>query len=394
MAGMLTELSVAARRLVDTFRRRRAGEIESAPDRRSFREGLQSLLDRAPSNVIAEYHWLDLRANAPPWVDSKLNLQQGQQATYFICGRTWASRPLDIWVSPAVQVWSRIGDGDIISATRDSHTVVADRQGTLQFGNFFPNDWADRQGNTKQPDNVYRSLKGDLRVLVIRWQADALTGLQALQKVGDHDGWLASESERLERGTVRPRGWQPLWHVPDNEIYRDCRGPNGEAAICCHTHGDVGILQRKADFLLAPDTRLDWRWNVSSLPSQVREDAVPSHDYLSIAVEFDNGLDITYYWSSTLPVGTGYICPLPAWKEKEYHLVVRSGEDGLGEWHSQSRYPYADYQQRMGRKMGDRVPRHIVRIWLIANSVFQRGTGECAYAGIRLSNSSTSLTVL
>jgi hypothetical protein len=29
------------------------------------------------------------------------------------------------------------------------------------------------------------------------------------------------------------------------------------------------------------------------LPSEAREDMLPAHDYLSIAMEFDNGQDIT-----------------------------------------------------------------------------------------------------
>ena len=41
-------------------------------------------------------------------------------------------------------------------------------------------------------------------------------------------------------------------------------------------------------------------------------------------MEFDNGRDITYYWSSKLPVGTGYDCPLPNWAGREFHVVVRS----------------------------------------------------------------------
>lgn len=41
------------------------------------------------------------------------------------------------------------------------------------------------------------------------------------------------------------------------------------------------------------------------LPSEVREDTLTTHDYMSIAVEFDNGQDITCYWSAELPVGPG-----------------------------------------------------------------------------------------
>ena len=35
--------------------------------------------------------------------------------------------------------------------------------------------------------------------------------------------------------------------------------------------------------------RLSWRWIVEELPSRLPEDQLTSHDYLSIAAEFDDG---------------------------------------------------------------------------------------------------------
>jgi len=111
----------------------------------------------------------------------------------------------------------------------------------------------------------------------------------------------------------------------------------------------------------------------------LREDTAPSHDYLSIAVEFDNGRDITYYWSRSLPVGMGYDCPLPDWKDREYHIVIRTGEKGLGEWHDERRNLFDDYKHYLGDPPGK-----IVRVWLIANSIFQRNPGICDYSDISL----------
>ena len=111
------------------------------------------------------------------------------------------------------------------------------------------------------------------------------------------------------------------------------------------------------------------------------ENAVLSHDYLSLAVEFNDGRDITYYWSSKLSVGTGYWCPLPTWKDREFHVVLRSGEQGLGAWLSEERNLYEDYQHYIGTP-----PARIVRVWLIANSLFQRKDGVCSYRRILLSD--------
>jgi hypothetical protein len=62
-------------------------------------------------------------------------------------------------------------------------------------------------------------------------------------------------------------------------------------------------------------------------------------------------------------------------------VVVRSGLEGLGAWHDEQRKLYEDYLVYMGEP-----PARIVRVWLIANSVFQRRQGGCSWRGIRLSD--------
>ena len=213
--------------------------------------------------------------------------------------------------------------------------------------------------------------------------------MEALLSVGDYQDRVAGEIERIDQGDTRPRGWQYYWAVGDAEVYREDRTADDAPCIRCRTERDVGILQYEVDLPLTPETEIAWRWCVDELPSEIREDAVPSHDYLSIAVEFDDGRDITYYWSSTLPAGTGYDCPLPAFKGREYHVVIRSGETGLGEWLDERRNLFRDHEKYMGPP-----PARIVRIWLIANSVFQRRRGECRYAAIVLQSADERIEVL
>lgn len=73
-----------------------------------------------------------------------------------------------------------------------------------------------------------------------------------------------------------------------------------------------------------------WRWGVDRLASSLREDELNHHDYLSIAVEWDSGKDITYFRSVALPVGTVFACPIPQSAPRETHVVVRSGEGDPG----------------------------------------------------------------
>ena len=54
-----------------------------------------------------------------------------------------------------------------------------------------------------------------------------------------------------------------------------------------------------------------------------------------------------------------------------------------------SRNLYEDYRQYMGEP-----PARIVKVWLIANSLFQRGEGGCDYADIIVSSDAETLQVL
>jgi hypothetical protein len=147
-----------------------------------------------------------------------------------------------------------------------------------------------------------------------------------------------------------------------------------------HTKRNVGILTRDVAVPLTADTRLNWRWKVDMLPSAVAEDVVPHHDYLSIAVKFENGRDITYMWSSALENEKGFECPLPDWKGREWHVVVRSGDADLGKWLAEERNVLADYAKHIGGK----APGRIVQVWLISNSIIQQTEGKAAYGDIFL----------
>jgi hypothetical protein len=226
---------------------------------------------------------------------------------------------------------------------------------------------------------------------LLRWPAgtDVHGQFRDLTRDTRVPGLVLAEAERFDQPVPTPEQWDYLWYLGPGEIYRPSVTSDGRPAICCHTHGDVGILRREARVPLEPGTRLHWSWRVDELPIDLAEDTLPSHDYLSIAIEFDDGQDITYYWSATLPVGMVYRCPLPTWRDKETHVVVRSGRSALSQWLAEERDVHADYTRIIGGSAGA-----VVRVWLIANSLFQRGHGRCEYASIRLTNDHGTLEVL
>ena len=390
MPGTIVDLQVAARLGLREAGRRLRGEREPAPDLPRFREALDRALSVLSPGVAAEHAWIQLPASEPPWRDSGIALRAGDQASYFAAGRVVVSPALDIWVTPKTQIWARIGAaGPIRSSSRDSNTLTAANDGRLCFGNYFPNDWKDASGARLQDDAVYAGSAGEIWILAIRWSGRAADGLAALAAAGDPLGIVASERERLALGDPSPPGWHHLWHLGDSEIFRAGHGPMGEPTLACEVEGDVGILQRDAAFALREDTEVAWRWRVDALPGLLREDSLPSHDYLSLAVEFANGLDLTYYWSKELPVGAAFWCPLANWKQREFHVVVRSGQSGLGAWQNERRDLHADALRYFGKHPGD-----VVRVWLIAVSLFKRQRGSCEYAAIRLCSGDEQRVVL
>lgn len=338
-----------------------------------------ALLGRA-ADVVRDHAFFSLSAKQRPWFDSGIDLEAGERVTTFATGRT-GLEGVDFWFDAGFQFWCRIGpDGAVFRGTRASHTFTCERPGRLYFALYFPGEWATRDGGLATPPEAYDQATGGVEVLVLRWRAEPVAGLRALAALGDVDGLIAGELDRLADPVPVPAGWHYLWFLGPAEIYRRCADHDHgrEGVICCHTRHDTGLLQKDISLPLKPDTRLRWSWCVESLPSEIREDLLPSHDYLSIAVEFDNGQDITYYWSAALPVGTVYRCPIPTWTARETHVVVRSGAEGLGEWRDEERDIYRDYVEAIGGE----VPGRIVRVWLIAVSLFQRREGKCRYAGL------------
>ncbi|HYB99574.1 MAG TPA: DUF3047 domain-containing protein [Candidatus Limnocylindrales bacterium] len=380
--GRMEELRGAAQR----WRTVRGRGLAPEPDRAAFRTAFARLLS---NDAIARHAVLEIPSQRPPWTDTRIDLAAGQEVTLFGCGRTYLSRALDIWVPPQFQLWARVGEnGEIFNGTRASNSFAAAQAGRLYVASYFPGQWGDRYGRVGSDIRAYARVDGGLTVVAIVWKHSAAAGLQALLRDAGDGGAaaaeIAAEAQRLASPPAPPPSWHYLWFLGQSDIYRQQDG-----CITCTTNGNVGILQTETPVDLTPQTRLSWEWKVDALPSQFAEDAVVSHDYMSIAVEFSDGRDITYYWSNRLPFDMGYWCPLDGWKDREFHIVVRSGPIGLGQWLAESRNVHEDYR----RYIGD-APSRIVRVWLIANSLFQRLPGSCTYRSIRLSGVGSDIVVL
>jgi hypothetical protein len=325
-----------------------------------------------PAESIGRVVELELLATDPGWRSAGITVLKEQGFTIFADGAVWIAKALGVGAAPGTAVWVRIGgQAPIRKLTGNATSFEAWADGELELCLKPPGEWLDDSGRF-DPAVPRGGVTGSVAVTVALWPGDASIGVAAFERVTGLKG-LVTQAE------TPPQGWSYLWRIGDGAIYRPCE-EDGRACIHVHTQGDVGILQYPIEAPLDDDTALEWRWRVDRLPSSLPEHIQPTHDYLSIAVEYDNGQDLTYFWSTSLPQDTVFKCPLPWWDKRETHWVVRSGSTGLGTWVKETRPLKADYQ----RAIPGAVPAKIVRIWLIANSVFQRKQGEARFADIAL----------
>jgi hypothetical protein len=349
----------------------------------ALRARYESILDRAgpeARRAVAALRALHLPAEVPPWTDTGIELAAGEELTLFAAGRVVLSEELDLWGGPRFHLWGRIGPrGTIFNPTRDTTTIRAAESGRLYLA-IYAGEWATRQGELATPVEGYAALRGGLDVVAIRWRGGAAAGLAALRAAARGDAWLAAEAARLAAPVVPPDGWEYLWFLGRADVFTRVRADGRDAIALC-AENDVGILRRPLELPLSADTAVSWSWRVSKLPAERAEDTLPTHDYLSLALEFDDGTDLTWYWSAALPVGTAYACPLPTWNARETHLVVRSGSEGLGTWCAERRVVLEDWRRAVARRDP---PGTIVAVWLIAVSLFRHGVAQAEFADIEL----------
>lgn len=71
-------------------------------------------------------------------------------------------------------------------------------------------------------------------------------------------------------------------------------------------------------------------------------------------------------------------------------MVIRTGTEQLGQWHSEKRNIHDDYISYINEGDASRaIPKQIARVWLIAGNRWQRHKGEMLIKMIRLFDESS-----
>lgn len=251
--------------------------------------------DVSPS--IDNFKFVTRPANTLPWKATGINLHPGQQVSTFATGRVWRSRVLDLYIGPQFALWFRVGvNGEVFNSTRESNTftVTNDKAEELYIANQFPGWWQEKSGRVVGDLAMYGAGgDGKLEVLVVVWK-DGVDVEKLIANYPETKGseLLKTEAKRPsdERATKLPKEWYYFWFIGKSTIYR---GLETNERKCIHTKvdRDIGILMKDLDPtpVFEKGCKVKWNWKVDALPSRLREDTTFSHDYLSVAFEFENG---------------------------------------------------------------------------------------------------------
>jgi hypothetical protein len=362
---------------------------------KEFRDGLSGLLAHVGEGTIREAKFVSVSGNSQTWIDTGIDCFGGDEITLFSTATASPSAEDGAQVDPDVELWSqityslearrgvwyRVGpDSAPNRGARSSYTFDAQIDGRLFLASSLISAARTVSGAELEGEEVSAPPALDRSVLVVRWTSDALSGLTALRAGGDVGGMLDSAIESRRTVIELPSGWFSPFPGEVENFAAGLSTSKGNT-IACFAHENAALLVKDALVPFGADTRLSWAWKTDQLPSTVREDALSTHDYLSIAIEFDNGRDLTYYWSAELPSETGFQCPIPGWEDRETHVVIRTGTEGLGEWLEEEREVYADYLRHIGDP-----PANIARVWLLAVAYLQHRAGQCEYGRIELAS--------
>ena len=344
-------------------------------------EALRALV----ATVAADARLVRVPVNQPPWTPTGLAVTTGEDVSWLAWGSLYLVRPLPVALRPRLILRGRVDVGVPVEGARDTVTFRADRTGELRLGSVYPGEL--QADGTITTDRIpYRAMSGTLSAVVARW-APGSDPRRALESIAgrDRSGLCAAEAARLTDPPAPPAGWDTHPLTGREQAFF----PTG-SGITVNASWTSAIIRHPAQMTLTPTLRLRWSWRVDTLPSRLPEDTALTHDYLSVALEFDDGQDLTWYWSCGLPEGFSYRCPLPHWRRRETHIVARTGTAGLGSWIDEERPVLADHQAAIGGP----APERVVRAWLIAQTVPQAGRAVGEFSRIELADGDQALRVL
>jgi hypothetical protein len=319
------------------------------------------------------------------WLHTGLEIDAGDSVVLSGNG-VWSAEGVNM--EPRHMLWYRIGEeGAARNFSANQEIFSAETRGAL-FVTLRPLGvyWDDARGTYPPGFSEAPAIPVDVSIEILLFQGPLESGLAALAAAGETDAVTALST--LDARRQLPDGFFYLPYLARSNVWA-AGTVDGRSGIRAETSDDVGIVKLPLDIPLTEDTAFSFEWRYDSLPAMGPETEAQFHDYLSIALEFDNGQDLTWMWSPELDAGTHFGCPLPWWDSRETHYVLTSGRENLGTWESHTRSVLADYRESISVAE----PARIIGIWFIANSLFGRQPGAASFANVSISNGDTRTTV-
>jgi hypothetical protein len=347
--------------------------------------------DAAPQVVAASHDPVAGRAHVTidnamaGWVASGLQVAKGDEVALFADGKLEAQ---GLVLEPKFLVWYRVGEaGDAANLVANQDTFVAPADGGI-FVTVRPPGvyWPDRRGTYPDGFSAAPAVPVNFQIDLVRFNGTATNGLSTLAAGGDAAA-KAALANIAARKTLPP-GFEPLWYLGASNVWANGAG-DGRPGITADTDDDTEIVKKALDIPLTPNTEIGFDWRYDAVPALGPETEQQFHDYLSIAVEFDNGQDLTWLRSSHLAAGTHFHCPLAWWDSRETHFVLQGAEAPLGAWSTHTRNVLADYTTSVGREP----PKRIVGVWFIGTSVFGRQRAAASFANVVISDGDRRVSV-
>jgi len=340
---------------------------------------LESLAAQDPP-IAAQHNLINISQHRDTWLATGIEAKKGDHISLVAEGAWDAGlgRPLE----PKNSLWIRIGqEGPATNLRQNSQTFIAKDDGAVEVllrpVGFFELE-VDPAGNTRTPVPAWAESPVDMSVLTINWGGDEA------HKTGKAHAWVHTLLKTHHSPT--PKGFTHLHFLSDSNSFSPWSDEKKTPGIKLNPKSEVGIIRKPVDIPLTDETEISFDWRYLNLPALGDERLAEHHDYTSIAVEFDNGQDFTWMRATTGEPDTIYACPLPGWQEREIHMILQSGKDGLGDWQTHKRRVLADYQAGPAPLSEPDAPTKIVAVWFIANTVFSGGEAETYFKNVTLTS--------
>lgn len=177
-------------------RQRKYAESDLTPE--EFRDQFSRLLKKAPDGVVGEYHFVDCPADRACWTKTGIELEAGARVTTMAICHLNESRKSGACAGMLFQLGMRVGSTEMIfHGGRNTRSFVTPESGKLHVAVCPPADSSAERARLTMPVEDGSHAGETISIVAIRWKDSSLRGLRHLANIGDVQGLVRTEIDRL-----------------------------------------------------------------------------------------------------------------------------------------------------------------------------------------------------